>query len=160
MADPEIVEAVVSGPHRRIAMTYVEWAQSGHQRIIADWSLIEGAGDAQTFGRTLAAAPYERSQWTSISGMIDFGVQHFAGNRFVGTRRVIDISGDGANNHGRDLAAARDEAVAAGITINGLPMATDRLSKFGWPRSADVDCSMPTMSSAGRAPSWSWWTPR
>src|SRR3546814_7243738 len=44
MADPEIVEAVVSGPHRRIAMTYVEWAQSGHQRIIADWSLNEEDG--------------------------------------------------------------------------------------------------------------------
>src|SRR3546814_3572423 len=70
--------------------------------------------------------------------MIDFGVQHFAGNRFVGTRRVIDISGDGATNHGRDLAAARDEAVAAGITINRLPMATDRLRKLGWPRPADV----------------------
>src|SRR3546814_20785623 len=85
--------------------------------------------------------------------MIDFGVQHFAGNRFVGTRRVIDISGDGANNHGRDLAATRDEAVAAGITINGLPMAKDRLSKFGWPHSADVDRSFAHHVIVGPAPS-------
>ena len=139
LTDPEVQFAIASGPHRRIAMTYIEWAQSSHQRIIVDWMVIEGQAEAEAFARALTSAPYERNQWTSISAMLDFGVRQFAANGFEGTRKVIDVSGDGANNHGRDLGAAREEAIAAGVTINGLPIATERLSKHGWPRSADVD---------------------
>ena len=139
LTDPEVQMAIASGPYRRIAMAYVEWAQTAHQRVIVDWTVIEGKAEAEAFARTLTEAPYERSQWTSISGMLDFGVKQFAANGFEGTRQVLDISGDGANNHGRDLGEARDEALAAGVTINGLPIATERLSKHGWPRSADVD---------------------
>lgn len=139
LTDPEVQFAIASGPHRRIAMMYVEWAQTAHQRVIVGWTVIEGKAEAETFARTLTVAPYERSQWTSISGMLDFAVKQFETNGFEGTRRVIDISGDGANNHGRDLGDARQDAIAAGVTINGLPIATERLSRHGWPRSADVD---------------------
>lgn len=139
LADPEVQHAITSGPFRRIAMAYVEWAQSSHQRLVVDWSLMEGPQAMETFARRLTEAPYERSQWTSISGVLDFAVRAFETNGYEGTRRVVDISGDGANNHGRDLGAARADAIAAGVTINGLPIATERLSRHGWPRSADVD---------------------
>ncbi len=139
LTDAEIVHAITSGPNRRIALLYVEWAQESHQRVLVDWTPISGDAEARAFARALADAPLERNQWTSISGVIDFSVRQFASNGYEGGRRVIDISGDGANNHGRDVIPARDEAVAAGITINGLAITTDRLSKAGWPRSADVD---------------------
>jgi Protein of unknown function (DUF1194) len=40
-------------------------------------------------------------------------------------RRVIDVSGDGDNNNGRDVTTARDEAIAKGVTINGLVILTE-----------------------------------
>jgi len=59
---------------------------------------------------------------TSISGVIDYAVPLILESQFKGTRRVIDISGDGSNNRGRPAASARDAAVRAGIIINGLPI--------------------------------------
>ena len=44
----------------------------------------------------------------------------FKRSPFKAARRTIDVSGDGTNNAGRDVRAARDEAVAEGVTINGL----------------------------------------
>ncbi|MFN4089083.1 MAG: DUF1194 domain-containing protein [Alphaproteobacteria bacterium] len=139
LTDPEVVSAMISGPFQRIAMLYVEWAQADYQRVVADWTLVESGDHAEAFARVLATEPVRRAQWTSISGVLDFAVARFADNGFEGTRRVIDISGDGANNHGRDLTTARAEALAAGITINGLAIVGERMSRYGWPRSADVD---------------------
>jgi hypothetical protein len=61
---------------------------------------------------------------TSISGAIDYAMQLFPASPYRGTRRVIDISGDGSNNSGRLVTLARDDAVNAGAGINGLPILT------------------------------------
>ena len=50
----------------------------------------------------------------------------------------MDISGDGSNNHGRSVTAARDEAVAKGIVINGLPVINER-PNFGAPSERNLD---------------------
>ena len=63
---------------------------------------------------------------TSISGGIEFAVAQFARAPFEAPRRTIDVSGDGTNNAGRDVTLARDEAVAQGVTINGLVILSDR----------------------------------
>jgi hypothetical protein len=57
---------------------------------------------------------------TSISGAIDFSMRLLATAGFEARQRIIDVSGDGSNNSGRLAAFARNEAVAAGIVINGL----------------------------------------
>ena len=45
---------------------------------------------------------------------------------FEAVRRIIDVSGDGTNNAGRDVKLARDEVVAKGIVVNGLVILSDR----------------------------------
>jgi hypothetical protein len=135
---PRILQAIRSAPHGRIAVTYVEWAGVDTQYTVVPWSLITDDASAAAFTARIAAAPYVARNWTSISGAIDYSVPLFENNGFEGTRRVIDISGDGRTNQGRPTAAARDDAVAAGITINGLPVINERLN-FYRPPEGDLD---------------------
>jgi len=127
----KIINAIRSGPHGRIAMTYMEWAGSHYQRTVIDWSVIDGAEAARQFVARLADVPPTTQRWTSISGAIDYAVQLLAQSPFAGTRKVIDISGDGSNNNGRSVVLARDEAVARGIVINGLPIVNERPTMWG-----------------------------
>jgi hypothetical protein len=106
----------------RIAVAYMEWAGAWDQKVILPWTVLEGPESANAFAERLAEAPTRRAQRTSISGAIDFGVKLLAESGFTALRQVIDVSGDGPNNQGRPVTVARDEALARGITINGLPI--------------------------------------
>ena len=139
LASKEVLAAIRSGFLRRIAVTYVEWAGAGFQIRVLDWAVIDGEDSARAFASRLAAAPINTGPWTSISGAIDFALPMFAANGFDGTRRVIDISGDGANNSGFLVTEARDRAVAAGVVINGLPIVNDRVQIFGGRQIPDLD---------------------
>jgi|HigsolmetaAR203D_1030402.scaffolds.fasta_scaffold01292_5 hypothetical protein len=130
---PDVLGAIAGGYWQRIAVTYVEWSGSSQQRTVVDWTLIDGRESAEAFASVLAEAPLAPLLYTSISHAIDYGASLFEGNGYDGVRRVIDISGDGPNNSGRPLAAARAAALAAGITINGLPIMNDRMQPFGLP---------------------------
>jgi hypothetical protein len=118
----QFLNALKSGSTGRIAVTYLQWASESDQDVLAEWSLIDGPESASAFADRLARAPYRRAQRTSISGAIDAAAKLFDQNGFNSMRQVIDVSGDGPNNSGRPVMAARDEAVAQGITINGLPL--------------------------------------
>ena len=128
---PQIVQAIRGGPQGRIAVTVVEWAGSNVQNVLIPWTLIDGPDASEAFAAAILATQKRSFNWTSISGAIDFSKQLF-GLAHQGTRRVIDVSGDGVNNHGRPVVLARDEAVAAGITINGLAIMNDRPGPGGW----------------------------
>lgn len=119
---PLIHQVIRSGMLGRVAVTYVEWAASTNQQIVMPWTEMEGPEDAISFAEQLARAPLRRAPRTSISGAIDFSVRLLRERPGEAMRRVIDISGDGANNQGRRVTDARDDAVAKGITINGLPL--------------------------------------
>ena len=119
---PLVHQVIRSGILGRIAVSYVEWAASTNQQIVVPWTELEGAEDAIGFAELLARAPIRRAPRTSISGAIDFSVRLFQARQGNAMRQVIDISGDGANNQGRKVTDARDEAVAKGFTINGLPL--------------------------------------
>jgi hypothetical protein len=77
------------------------------------------AGAARRFSDQLLEAPRSFADRTSISGAIDFAATLFDRAPYDSTRRIIDVSEDGTNNSGRDVGAARDDAVAEGITITG-----------------------------------------
>ncbi|MBV9078282.1 MAG: DUF1194 domain-containing protein [Methylobacteriaceae bacterium] len=119
---PVVHDAVRRGALGRVAVTYIEWAGAGDQRVVMPWTIIEDAGTARAFADELAAKPTRRAARTSISGGIDFATRLIAESGFTAARRVIDVSGDGPNNQGRAVTAARADALAAGITINGLPI--------------------------------------
>jgi hypothetical protein len=122
----EVVNAIRSGAHGKIAVAYVEWAGTYLQRTVIDWTVLDGADSVGSFTDTLSRASIESGPWTSISAAIQYVVPMFARNDYQGTRRVIDVSGDGPNNQGIPIIEARAQALAAGITINGLPIVNDR----------------------------------
>ena len=121
----QVIEAIRGGTIGAIAVAYVEFASSFEVRTVLDWSVIRDAASAQAFADRLVAAP--RSFWgrTAISAGVDRAMQLLAESGFDAPRRVIDVCGDGTNNAGRDVNEARDDAVKAGITINGLAIIND-----------------------------------
>jgi len=118
----EFLQALKTLPNGRIAVTYFEWAASSDQKIIIPWRLIDGPETADAVSNEIMKTPIRRASRTSISGAIHFAMPLFDENPYHGLRRVIDISGDGPNNNGAPVTGARDEALAKGITINGLPI--------------------------------------
>lgn len=138
LTDERVVQAIQSGAHGRIALAYVEWAAANLQFTVINWTLIKDRASAQAFASKLAEAPMQSHSRTSISGAIDYVMPMFGRNGYEGERLVIDISGDGRNNDGRPAHLARNEAVARGITINGLPIMNDRPT-FGFPAEANLD---------------------
>ncbi|MFL6798913.1 MAG: DUF1194 domain-containing protein [Xanthobacteraceae bacterium] len=126
ISDPQVLEAIKSGPNQRIAVCFVEWSGFGAQRLVIDWTMIDGPGPARKFGDQLLELPRSFADRTSISGGIEFAVAQLERAPLAGPRRTIDVSGDGTNNAGRDVKLARDEAVAKSIVINGLVILSDR----------------------------------
>jgi hypothetical protein len=118
----EFLQALKTGPTGKISVTYFEWAATNDQKIIIPWRVIDGPETADAVANEIMKTPIRRASRTSISGAIYFAMPLFDENPYRGLRRVIDISGDGANNNGSPVTIARDTALAKGITINGLPI--------------------------------------
>jgi hypothetical protein len=119
----QVLDAIKEGVYGRIAVVYVEWAGTEQQTVLIDWQVIDGPESARAFADKLVESSPNRAYRTSISAALDFSSRLFAQNNFEGTRRVIDISGDGPNNQGNLVTYMRDLVVAMGIGINGLPLA-------------------------------------
>ena len=119
---PDFIQAVASGVYQRVAVTYVEWAGGAWQKTVIPWRLIDSAATARAFADQLSAEPISSFYGTSISAALTYGAALFANNGFDGGRRTIDISGDGPNNSGGPVVAARDAVIDSGIVINGLPV--------------------------------------
>jgi hypothetical protein len=118
----DFLQALKTGPHGKIAVTYFEWAASTDQKIIIPWRVIDGPETADAVASEIMKTPIRRASRTSISGAINFAMPLFEENPYHGLRRVIDISGDGPNNNGSPVTLARDAALEKGIIINGLPI--------------------------------------
>lgn len=127
---PDVVRAMTSGPNRRIAVSFIEWATATQVAVVVDWTVISGEAAARNFGDRLVELPRSFVGSTSISSAIDFSVRHLDRAPFKSERRVIDISGDGNNNSGRLVTDARDDALAKGISINALVILTPLAESF------------------------------
>ncbi len=124
LVSEEVIGAIRRGVRGQVAITYIEWAGTASQRTVVPWTLIRGRDEAEAFSARLTAYFNESLRRTSISGALDFSARLFEGNGFSGLRQVIDVSGDGPNNQGRPVNEARDDVLARGIVINGLPLMT------------------------------------
>ena len=125
LANPRVLDAIRAGRNGRIGVLFLGWSGFGNQKVVIDWMLVDGPKAAQAFGDRLLESPRSFADRTSISGGIDAAVAQLAQAPFSAERRTIDVSGDGTNNAGRDIGQARDEALALGITINGLVILSD-----------------------------------
>lgn len=120
---PDVVAAIRSGMLGTIAVTMLQWTGPRLQVVVVPWTLVDGREAAEGFARAVERAPRQLfGGGTSVSGAIDFSATLFSRSPFTGGRKVIDVSGDGRNTSGRPPSLARDEAVAKGIVINGLPI--------------------------------------
>ncbi len=126
----DFMAAVRAGNHGKIALTYFEWAGPDDQTITVPWRLVEGPETADAFAAEITRAPYRRASRTSIGGALMFAKTLFPGSGFQGLRRVVDVSGDGPNNSGPLVVPQRDDLLAAGVTINGLPLMLNRPNSF------------------------------
>jgi hypothetical protein len=126
ISDRRVLELIQSGPNHRIAVCFVEWSGVGAQKLVIDWTAIQDEASAQKFTSQVVEAQRSFADRTSISGGIDFALAQFERAPFEASRRIVDVSGDGTNNSGRDITAARDDAVAQGVTINGLVILSER----------------------------------
>jgi hypothetical protein len=118
-----VLEAIRSGPNQAIAVTMMQWTGPSMQVQVTGWTWIGDEESAGAFAAAIERAPRQLfGGGTSISGAIDYAMSLFAATEAKGARRVIDISGDGTNNRGRPVTEARDDAVKAGVSINGLPI--------------------------------------
>ncbi len=137
--NPKVMNAIRSGPYGRIAVAYVEWAGDHYQQTVVGWTLLDGRDAIAGFADRLAETGIGRERWTSISAGLAYAAALFESSGFEGTRRVIDISGDGPNNSGPPLIPMRDAVVSRGITINGLPIVNDRPNPWGGEPPRDLD---------------------
>jgi hypothetical protein len=135
LTSQEFLGGLRQGMHGKVAVTYFEWASVNDQKIVLPWRLIDGPARAAAVAAEIASAPYRRAYRTSISGALTFAMPLLEKSPFRGIRQVIDVSGDGANNQGPLVTLVRDDVIARGITINGLPI----MLKLPQPGSVDID---------------------
>jgi hypothetical protein len=121
--NPRVLKAIQSLMTQSIGVTMFQWTGPRLQVPVVPWTQVKDAATAEDFAGAIERVPRQLfGGGTSISGAIDFGRLILLQSPFTASRRTIDVSGDGANNIGRPVQFARDEAVKDGITINGLPI--------------------------------------
>lgn len=121
-SDETLIRAIQSGPYGRIAVTYMEWADQYSQSVLVPWRIIKDHATARVFREELAPKPRSAISGTSISSALLFATSLFAKSPYQGSRKVIDVSGDGPNRTGKHVNAVRDAVLRQGIIINGLPI--------------------------------------
>jgi Protein of unknown function (DUF1194) len=125
LSNPRVIEAINSGPHGRIAICFVEWSGATSQKVIIDWTIVSDMASARRIGDQMLELPRSFADRTSISAGLEYAMNQLEQAPFTAPRRTIDVSGDGTNNSGRDIASVRDEVLAKGVTINGLVIFSD-----------------------------------
>lgn len=121
--DPKVYKAVRSGLLGSIAVTMVQWTGPELHVVAVPWTRVSDQASLIALAGKIEKAPRELfGGGTSISGAIDYSRKLLKKAPWRGMRKVIDISADGYNSSGRMAREARDEAVKAGVIINGLPI--------------------------------------
>jgi hypothetical protein len=135
----QVIDAIRSGVLQRIAVAYIDYSSRDWNKLLIDWRIIRDRDSAYAFADVLLKAPLTFGRRTSISDALEQSRDLIDKNDIEGTRRVIDVSGDGPNNFGRLVDTVRDETIARQITINGLPIMNDRNNVFSRYNLPDLD---------------------
>ena len=126
LTDPRVLKAIHATKSGAIGVCFIEWSGDDDQAVVLDWTEIRDEEDGGGAASAILKAPRSFTGRTSISAAVDFAMGQFAKAKWTAARRIIDISGDGTSNAGRPLTEARDQAVARGVTINGLAIINDK----------------------------------
>ncbi len=126
LTDPRVLTAIHATKSSAIGVCFIEWSGEDDQQVVLPWIEIRDEEDGGGAAAAILKAPRSFTGRTSISAAVDYAMGYFAKAKWPATRRIIDISGDGTSNSGRPITEARDQAVAAGVTINGLAIINDK----------------------------------
>jgi hypothetical protein len=118
---PLVHDAIHHGMLGRICVPYMEWAGAYEQQVIIPWTVLDNSESLMALADRIASSPLRRAQRTSVSAAIDAAANLFDRSGLAATRKVIDVSGDGANNQGRPVTHARDEAIPGGSRSTACP---------------------------------------
>jgi hypothetical protein len=149
ISNPQVPSAIRSGAHEKIAICFIDWSGPFEQKLVVDWSVVEGIDAAVHLGDLISRAPRPFCNSTSIGSAIDFAATQIARAPFEAERHAIDVSGDGTNNSGRDVRLFRNQAVAQGIVVSGLVIltditpATEKLQQYAPVDGEQLRCRMP-----------------
>ena len=117
----DVLAAIKRGAYGKIAVTFIEWADESTQDVVVPWMVVDGEEGARSFGRKLLSSPRTAYGMNAIGSALAAGQRQIEQNAFEGLRKIIDFSGDSANNwSGIPISVARSRVIGAGITINGL----------------------------------------
>jgi len=133
LTSADVLAGIKDGPAGAIAVAFMEWGGPSSQVLIVDWHVIRDEASAKVFADKLMSAPRGATGYNSISNAIDFSVRLVEQNAHEGTRKVIDVSGDGPNIGGRLIESARADALAKGFTINALAIRRPGSGRPGGP---------------------------
>ena len=122
--DPEVIKAIQSGPLGVIAVSMLDWAGYGENKVVLDWTLVNDKASAATLSAKIRGIGRIPGKRTSISDALErsFAMIEESDGQIVAARRVVDVSGDGPNNDGYSLQELHDKIANNGITVNGLPI--------------------------------------
>lgn len=126
LTDPRVLKAIHATKSGAIAVCFIEWSGEDDQQVVLPWTEIRDEEDGGGAAAAILKAPRSFTGRTSISAAIDYAMGYLAKAKWPAPRRIIDISGDGTSNSGRAVTEARDQAVAAAVTINGLAIINDK----------------------------------
>jgi hypothetical protein len=130
--DPEVIKAIQSGSVGRIAVTMIDFSMSQYNKIVVDWQIIRDRASAAAFAERVRRLPRTEGHRTSISSALELGtlLLESSDKDITATRKVIDVSGDGANNAGDHMTPVHDRTVANGIIVNGLPVMDEQANGY------------------------------
>lgn len=125
LRDPEVAAAIASGPSGAIAVTVMLWAEANRPKQSLPWAKLSDAGSIERFAAEVASMPRRLpAGGTGIGKAIQYAVWEIDRNDYIGTRQVIDVSGDGRETAFREFSLSarqgRSVAVLKGMTVNGL----------------------------------------
>lgn len=121
---PEVLGVIATTLTGKIAVIYVEWA--ANQAVVVDWTIIDGEASAATFAGGILDQPRLAFGRNAIGAALLEGKRLIEQNDIESLRQVIDFSGDSASSFtGPSIETSRETVLAAGITINGLPILCD-----------------------------------
>ena len=123
LEDPAVVATMTSGQHHAILVSLLAWSDKSETAI--PWVRISSKADATAVADRVRNLPRYTGEFTCLARMFRFVSDNIVGNLPVpASRVVIDVSGDGVDNCSTEEAtiSARDDLVAKGVTINGLPI--------------------------------------
>lgn len=138
LTDPRVITAIENTAYGAIALTYVEWASAGAEDVVVPWMVIDGAETARAFAEALSGPPRRAFGRNAIGSALLTGLDLIESNDIDGWRKVIDFSGDSANNwNGPAIGPSREYVLSKGVTINALAI----LCRFcnGRPGGADLE---------------------